>query len=1071
MKNNTQKWYGLALVVLASSFCFAACKQDEEEDEPTVPETESVYTIQMDKSSLSINRFETGELRAIVHKDGIVMASPTVEWSSANEEILTVEQGVITPVDYGTTTVSASFENQTATCSITIADDGYVPSLLVADEEIRLLMVSDPYQVSASVFYKTVDVDTSSAIITYSVSAEDESVVTVNADGLLTPVSVGEATLTVSAEWKGYDGIGMSKEIPVSVCDDLQTELTGGAEEIYVTDLELDGKTFATTTTFTAEVYKNLTAITAPNVSWHSTDETVATVSNGVVTAVAEGETEIYYVYEENGDVYESEKVRVKVAFPIVDKTATLSFETDQSNLAYNTVTAKGVFGNEYAGVITKITAKNSETNLWTSDGLDVSSVSVGENTFIVYNSDNYAYEIAVQVYTKIIKTKADLTAFGELYAAAADNTDTNQTKGWYVVLASDIDYENDNYGATGYTTSDRWLGTFDGRGYTISNLQTNFGFLGYVSGGAMLKNTGFINATKSSGYQGGLLCNQLYGSIDNCFVTATNVTINAKRSGGFANTVYNSGKISNSIAIVEFIEGDSYADVVYNAIAAQVANSSSLDNTFAISTSALNSYGSPTVETPQDDYMYRSVEAFKAAHSDLTETTFENYGEFWLMSKGVPMYSGYLTVLESLAITNGETDVKPGESLQMTANFADVTFTLEDTYTGVSITESGLLTVANTAPNGQIVVKVVSMYSDDIYATKTLSIMNLTEETLTTSLGELVLNKDGTAVATDYVISSSGVSGTVTKIQTANTGVEIACTVDGTQITLNNADVQSAVTAQDGGEFAIVIYTTTHKYQAKVNVVSLEISTKAGLDYFATTVYRGASNITSNDRTNGTYGVSVRLTADINYGGAEYPNNGSGTYADHNNYVWQGTFDGCGNVISNIGVRRGFFCIVGTLATVKNLALTGVTSNFNYQFGVICNQVYGSIDNCFVQATLTTIKAGATSATSKNRAGIFNASYNEASITNCIAVVEFETEATNHYIIGRQIEDTVTVENCYGISASETNVVADSMANGYASANGFRSGVETLPDGFNSYWTYTESGLSFGDTQVLTFA
>ena len=561
-------------------------------------------------------------------------------------------------------------------------------------------------------------------------------------------------------------------------------------------------------------------------------------------------------------------------------------------------------------------------------------------------------------------------------------------------------------------------------------------------------------------------------------FVQASKVLINEKRTGGIVNTLYSSGKLMNSIAIVEFVEGDSYTNAVYNAIAAQIQNEASLINTYAISASAKNSYGSPDTNTLKDANLYRTVTAFKTAHPDLTAGEFEDYADFWLMTKGVPMFEEYMEVLQTLAITNGETDVKPGDTLQMTANFAGVRFELEDEYEGITITSDGLLSVAENAPNATIVVKAVSPYSDSIYATKTISLLTITEETITQSLGEIVLNKDGVAVTADYAISASDIKGTVNKIQTVKTGEEIAFTIDGTTIALNNADVQNAITMQDGGAFGLVIYTDNYKYTANVMVVSLEISTKIGLDYFATTIYRGAANITSNDKTNATYGVYVKLVDDINYGGGEYPNNGSGTYADHNNYAWEGTFDGCGNIISNICVRRGFFCIVGTLGTVKNLALTEVTNNYNYQFGVLCNQVYGAIDNCFVQATIITTKAGATSATSKNRGGIFNAAYRganySASITNCIVVVEFETEATNHYAIGRTIDGTsygqnAILENCYAISSAPRSV-GTSTDGLYENASAFKAEMATLPDGFNSYWTYTEDGISFGDKEVVSF-
>ncbi|MBR2023244.1 MAG: Ig-like domain-containing protein [Clostridia bacterium] len=1078
MRKTRSKLFAILFLVALSCLCLVGCKK-EDTSVPTLPQQQSTYSVELNESALSVNLFETAKLDVTAKKDGVVVANPSVEWKSENTEVATVDNGVITPVVYGTTVISVTYENVSASCQVTVADDGFVPSIVVDVEEVSLLITSEPRKVNASVFYDKAGVDTSSATITYSIPANGQAIATVDANGYVTPVGIGETTLTVSAVWKGYMGAGMTKTIPLSVHKDVEPKVLGGASEIYLSAVTIEGQAFSNTTTLTAEVYENNEKLQSPNVTWVSSDTSVATVVNGVVTAVAEGETLVYVRYDDGEDVFESNKKAVKVTLPVIDKTADLSFDLDKSKVEYNAIDATSVFGNSYAGDIVKVTVKSNTENLLTSNGVNVSTLSEGEKVFVVYNEDNYAFEVTAKVYTRILKTKADLQAFGSAYATTADSTNTNDTKSWRVILANDIDYENGNYCAdAGYTTSDRWLGVFDGNGFAISNIKTRFGFFGWIETGAELKNTAFINVNKDSAYQGGLLANQVYGTIDNCFVQASNVVVKAKRTGGMVNTLYASGKISNCIAIVEFVEDTAYANATYNALAGVVENESSIINTYAISASAKNSYGSPNEATVKDTNLYRTVSAFKTAHPDLTAIEFENYGDFWLMTKGVPMHEDYCAILQTLAITNGETDVQVGSTLQITANFTGVTFILETEYEGVTLTSDGLLAVSQDALTSDITIKAFSPYSDDIFATKTISIISLIESTIEQSLGEIVLKKDGVALTQDYQISANGVSGTVTKIQTANTGTQITFTSDGTTITLNNADVQNAITAQDGGEFALVIYTSTHKYQAKVTVISLEISTKAGLDYFATTIYRGATNVTSNDDTNSTYGVYVRLTADIDYEGAEYPNDGS-KYVDHNNYVWQGTFDGCGNVISNIGIRRGFFCIIGTLAEVKNLALTNVTNNYNYQFGVICNQVYGTIDNCFVQATITTTKAGASSATSKNRGGIFNAAYRgknySASITNCIAVVEFETEASNHYAIGRTIDGTsygenAILENCYGISASTTQAVGTSADGLYASASLFQTSVGALPSGFNSHWTYTASGLSFGDTQVLTF-
>lgn len=1068
MKKMKSKAFGIAFVLALSCAWITGCKDKI----PEIPEEEITYTISLDNSVLSINRFETGELNAEVKKNGIVVSMPQLEWSSTNENVATVEDGIITPVDYGETVISVEYEDVSASCQVTIANNGYVPTLEVDVDEVQLFVSSDPYKVNASVFYEIEQTDTSSAVITYTIAPTGAGIATVSADGYVTAVAEGETTLTVSATWKGYDGIGMQKEIPVIVSGDVETRLFGGAEEIYLSDLSMEGQTFSNKTTFTAEVYENLEKVEDADVAWFSTNEEVATVLNGVVTAVAEGETEIYAVYDNGESVFESKKATIKVILPIIDKKETLSFACDKSNAEYNTMNAKGVFGESYAGKIVKVISKGGETDLWTEDGLDATTLLEGENVLVVYNDSNYAFEVKAQVYTRIIKTKEDLKAFGMAFATTADNTNTNATKNWRVIMENDVDYESANYGTdAGYTTSDRWLGVFDGNGHTIFNITTNFGFFGWIGTNAELKNTGFVNANKSSGYQGGLLANELYGTIDNCFVQANNVVINAKRTGGIANTVYTTGKISNCMAIVEFKESSTYADVPYNALVAKMEKESSLENTFAVSATAKNSFGCPDLETLKDDYMYRTVSAFKTAHSDLTVSEFENYGDFWLMTKGVPMTESYFEILQTLAITNGETDVKPGITLQITANFAGVRFELADEYEGITISEDGLLSVAENAPNAEVVIKAVSPYSDDIYVTKTISVLNLIESEIEQSLGEIVLKKDNVALTDDYTLSIASISGTISKIQTAKTGAQIRFTPNETTITLNNADVQSAITAQDGGEFGLVIYTDTHKYQAKVNVVSMEITTADGLTAFLSSY----ATSTAEDETNPSYGTYTVLGADID----DYviP---SGTASKSNTAVYCGMFDGRGKTIGFAekngtkanAIYRGFFGnkIAGP-AMIKNTAFIGITAG-SASGGLArtiatTNEV--AVDNCYIEISLN--MGG-----SAGGGVCYNASSNIISNVIVNVVGSTSTSTTNKGAICVAGGDKIT--NCFVIGVAD-KVVYTTVQSGtgitdnlYYSADALKTGIgATLPNGFNNHWKYTESGLSFGDTQVLAFS
>ena len=109
-------------------------------------------------------------------------------------------------------------------------------------------------------------------------TSDDESVATVE-NGVVTAVAEGTATITATAG-------GKSATCKVTVTK-------AGSEQVTVTGVSLDEATMELsvggTGTLNATVTVTPEGVEAPEVTWISDDESVATVENGVVTAVAEG--------------------------------------------------------------------------------------------------------------------------------------------------------------------------------------------------------------------------------------------------------------------------------------------------------------------------------------------------------------------------------------------------------------------------------------------------------------------------------------------------------------------------------------------------------------------------------------------------------------------------------------------------------------------------------------------------------------------------------------------------------------------------------------------------------------
>ena len=197
---------------------------------------------------------------------------PGLTWTSDNEEVATVdENGLVTAVSVGEANITATAvdgSGVTATCKVTVSPK-LVTSVTLNKNELTIEK-SFTAQLAATVAPD--DADDLGLIWT----SDNEEVATVDENGLVTAVSVGEANITATA----VDGSGVTATCKVTVTPKL------------VTSVILDESELTIEKNFTAQ----LTAIVAPDdadnlgLTWTSDNEEVATVDeNGLVTAVGEG--------------------------------------------------------------------------------------------------------------------------------------------------------------------------------------------------------------------------------------------------------------------------------------------------------------------------------------------------------------------------------------------------------------------------------------------------------------------------------------------------------------------------------------------------------------------------------------------------------------------------------------------------------------------------------------------------------------------------------------------------------------------------------------------------------------
>ena len=232
-----------------------------------------VTSVSLDQSSLELSVGETYEFIATVLPENAT--NKELIWSSSDESVLTVNDGVITAIKEGKATITVKSKDgfKSSNCEVTVNKE---PSIIhvtsVSLNETTLnLETGDRYTLIATVL------PTDATDKSLSWSSSDDSIVSVTNKGKITAISAGEATITVTTK----DG-GLTASCTVNVT---QKVVPVNGVSLNYSELELS-----------VDSSENLLAKVLPTnatnkeVIWSSTNESVATVVDGLVTAISVGE-------------------------------------------------------------------------------------------------------------------------------------------------------------------------------------------------------------------------------------------------------------------------------------------------------------------------------------------------------------------------------------------------------------------------------------------------------------------------------------------------------------------------------------------------------------------------------------------------------------------------------------------------------------------------------------------------------------------------------------------------------------------------------------------------------------
>lgn len=357
---------------------------------------------------------------AFLKTGGELDITNTAEWTSANPNIASVENGIIKPVGIGKTTVSVSHMGVTSSIDVVVRT-AYQSIKLSPESEYHMFLQDAPLQIESEVL--------SNSNVSYNATqladwkSSDVVVATVS-NGLVTPKAIGTTKITAS-----YKGI--SRSISVTVYPSI-TGLTLESETIdgFVNSSEK-------LPTVTGKLFDGSKVDISKLVQWSSKDEKVAVIEDGKWIAKSVGETTLTAKIK-NYEVDVKLVVHVK-PLKLVPDDSTLNLVIGQ-DVAYPSITVINE-GGEEIDVSKKVTWKTSSDNLilkpTTIKGLEASTVTMTA-TYL-----NKSTSIKVRIEEEIVKVVVD----PEIIELNPNRSKSIKVTGYYndgrtVVLSSKIDWK-----------------------------------------------------------------------------------------------------------------------------------------------------------------------------------------------------------------------------------------------------------------------------------------------------------------------------------------------------------------------------------------------------------------------------------------------------------------------------------------------------------------------------------------------------------------------------------------------------------------------------------------------------
>ena len=333
-----------------------------------------VNGISLNKSNLNLTINSSEKLTSNVSPSNA--SNKDVTWRSSNNSVATVDSnGKITAKKIGTTIITVSSSGYTSTCTVNVVDTIELKGITINKTTLRLKEKnSETLKITFNPSNAT------NKKITW--KSSNSNIATVDNNGTVKAIKPGSATITAVSNDGGYVATSkvtveaLSKKVTGVSLDKKEIQLVAGEE----------GTLKATINPSYAE---------NKNIKWESSNEKVATVKDGVISAKRKGTAEIKVITEDG----EKEAIcKVTVTSPPIKS---ISFKEKE----------KTIYVGNTENLLTVNEPTNSEIDnpIWTSsdekvvkvENGKITGLKVGESTITVSNKDK---TIQATINIKVIK-------------------------------------------------------------------------------------------------------------------------------------------------------------------------------------------------------------------------------------------------------------------------------------------------------------------------------------------------------------------------------------------------------------------------------------------------------------------------------------------------------------------------------------------------------------------------------------------------------------------------------------------------------------------------------------------